>query len=153
MQIFHRNALVSLVVTSAVDVALQKRIKRRYDLRRTLSVGSFAYASSYPQSMYFNTINKLCKNMIQKTCSNQFLFAPINIAAGIAWNLAFQGEMKRIPETIKNNIIPGLTEGALYWIPVNMIIFSCVPLRNQFIAFKFAGIPAKFMFVARTTKQ
>lgn len=153
MQSFHRRALVSLIVSAGVDVALQKRSKLRYEPKRTLRVASFAYASSYPQIKYFDAINKVCKNMVQKTCSNQFLFAPINIAAGIAWNLAFQGEMKKIPETIRKNIIPGLTEGACYWIPLNMLIFSCVSPRKQFVAFKLASIPAKFMFVERTTKQ
>ena len=147
-----RLALVSTATSTAVDIVLQRISKRKYDLKRTLRTGSFAFASSFPQNAYFSYIGKVCNGPVQKTMVNQFLFAPVNIAAGIAWNLALQNRTGDIKDTIKTNIIPGLTEGAAYWIPLNMLIFSMVPQNHHFMTFKLVGIPAKFIFVARTTR-
>lgn len=147
-----RLALVSTATSLAADVALQRLSKRKFDLKRTFRVGSFAMVSSFPQNVYFSYINKVFNGPVQKTMVNQFVFAPVNIAAGIAWNLALQNRVGDIKNTIKTNIIQGLTEGAAYWIPLNMLIFSMVPQNHHFVTFKLVGIPAKFIFVARTTK-
>lgn len=148
-----RLALVSTATSVTADVILQRMSKRKFDPKRTFRTGSFAFASSFPQNAYFSLIGRACNGPVQKTMVNQFMFAPVNIAAGIAWNLALQNRAGDIKDTIKTNIIPGLTEGAAYWIPLNMLIFSMVPTRHHFVAFKLVGIPAKFIFVARTTKN
>jgi len=148
-----RLALVSTATSVSADVVLQRMSKRRYDPKRTFRVGSFAFVSAFPQNAYFDCIGKVCNGPLQKTMMNQFVFAPVNIAAGIAWSLALQNRAGDIKETVKTNIIPGLTEGAAYWIPLNMLIFSFVPTTHHFVTFKLAGIPAKFIFVARTTRN
>ncbi|AGE50058.1 Mpv17 / PMP22 family protein [Acanthocystis turfacea Chlorella virus Canal-1] len=147
-----RLALISTATSVAADVVLQRMSERKYELKRTLRTGSFAFASSFPQNAYFSYIGRVCNGPVQKTMVNQFMFAPVNIAAGIAWNLALQNRAGDIKDTIKTNIIPGLTEGAAYWIPLNMLVFSMVPQNHHFVTFKLVGIPAKFIFVARTTK-
>lgn len=148
-----RLALISTATSVSVDIALQRMSRRKYDLKRTLRTGGFAFTSSFPQNAYFSYIGKVCNGPVQKTMVNQFLFAPVNITAGIAWNLALQNRMGDIKETVRTNILPGLSEGAAYWIPLNMLIFSMVPMQHHFVTFKLAGIPAKFIFVARTNKN
>jgi hypothetical protein len=82
----------------------------------------------------------------------QFVFAPINIAAGIAWNLAFQNKYDEIMPTIKKNIGPGLFEGGAYWIPLNLLGFKMFKPEDQIYFFKVASVPYKIMFIRRTTK-
>ncbi|AGE59979.1 Mpv17 / PMP22 family protein [Acanthocystis turfacea Chlorella virus WI0606] len=147
-----RLALISTATSVSADIVLQRMSRRKFDLKRTFRTGSFAFASSFPQNAYFNYIGRVCNGPVQKTMVNQFLFAPVNIASGIAWNLALQNRVGDIKDTVKTNILPGLSEGAAYWIPLNMLIFSLVPVQHHFVTFKLAGIPAKFIFVARTNK-
>ena len=145
-------ALVSTATSVSADFILQRMSKKRYDSKRTLRTGSFAFVSAFPQNVYFDYIGKVCSGPIQKTITSQLVFAPANIAAGIAWNLTLQDRAGEIKENVKTNLIPGLTEGAAYWIPMNMLVFSFVPTKHHFVVFKLAGIPAKFIFVARTNK-
>ena len=147
-----RLALVSAATSISADFILQRMSKKRYDPKRALRVGSFSFTSSFPQNAYFHHIGKVCNGPIQKTLMNQFAFAPVNIAAGIAWNLTLQNRASEIKDNVKTNLIPGLTEGAAYWIPMNMLIFSFVPTTHHFVAFKLVGIPAKIIFVSRITR-
>jgi len=148
-----RLALISTATSVSTDVVIQRMSRRKFDLKRTLRTGGFAFASTFPQNAYFNFLGKVCQDPIKKTMVNQFMFAPVNIAAGIAWNLALQNRFGHIKGAVERNIVPGLIEGAAFWIPCNMLIFSLVPAHSQFLAFKLVGIPAKFIFVSRTNKS
>jgi hypothetical protein len=145
-----RLAFISGVTAMSVDIAIQRMRRSPYDYKRTARVASYAFVSAFPQNAYFKNLGRVCKNPIEKTMMNQFVFAPINIAAGIAWNLALQSKFQEIVPTVQKNILPGLVEGSLYWCPLNVIGFSMMRPAHHFIFFKLAGIPYKFMFVKRT---
>jgi hypothetical protein len=144
-----RPAFLSGALAATVDLAMQKRPR---DLRRTARVASYAFVSTFPQNSFFKNLGRVCKNPVEKMLCTQFVFAPINIAAGIAWNLAFQKKFDEIASTIKKNIGPGLIEGGMYWIPLNLIGFKMFKPEDQIYFFKLASVPYKVMFVRRTTR-
>ena len=145
-----RLAFISGVTAMSVDIVIQRMRRHPYDYKRTARVASYAFVSAFPQNAYFKNLGRVCKNPIEKTLMNQIFFAPINIVAGIAWNLALQNKFQEIIPTVQKNILPGMIEGSLYWCPMNVVGFSLVNQANHFLFFKLAGIPFKFMFVKRT---
>jgi hypothetical protein len=156
LTIQHRAALFSTAVAASVDCIIQRRSRRRYDMKRTLRVGSYAFWSTYPQLSYFKWLGSTFKGntaatVFQKTMTNQFLFAPINIALAISWDLMMQNKTsKDVFAKVSKNMGPALIEGSVFWIPVNMLGFYSVHNCNQFIFFKFASIVYKFILIPRT---
>ena len=152
----HRAALFSTAVAASVDCIIQRRSSRRYDMKRTLRVGSYALWSTYPQLSYFKWLGSTFKGntaatVFQKTMTNQFLFAPINIALAISWDLMLQNKKKNdVCAKISKNMGPALIEGSIFWVPVNMVGFYTVRNHQQFIFFKFASIVYKFILIPRT---
>lgn len=152
----HRAALFSTAVAASVDCTIQRRSGRRYDLKRTLRVGSYALWSTYPQLSYFKWLGSTFKGntaatVFQKTMTNQFLFAPINIALAISWDLMMQNKTGRdVCAKVSKNMGPALIEGSVFWVPVNMVGFYTVRNHHQFIFFKFASIVYKFILIPRT---
>ena len=151
----HRAALFSTAVAASVDCIIQRRSRRRYDLKRTLRVGSYAFWSTYPQLSYFKWLGSTFKGntaatVFQKTMTNQFLFAPINIALAISWDLMMQNKTSSVCAKVSNNMGPALIEGSVFWVPVNMLGFYTVRNHQQFIFFKFASIVYKFILIPRT---
>jgi hypothetical protein len=146
-----RLAFISGVTAMSVDIAIQRMRRHPYNYKRTARVASYAFVSTFPQNAYFRNLGKICKNPIEKTLMNQFFFAPLNLAASIAWNLAWQQQFQSIAPTIRTKILPGMIEGSLYWCPVNFIAFSAVRDEHQFLFHKLVGIPYKFLFINRTT--
>jgi len=151
----HKAVLVSAIVSTGVDCTLQLRSKKRYNIGRTLRVGSYAAWSAIPQLFYFkmlgtafpgNTIDVLAK----KTMSNQFLFAPLNISLAIAWDLALQNKCSEISGKISKTMGPALAEGSMSWIPMNLLGFYKFSNKNQFYFFKAASVVYKFMLIPRT---
>ena len=146
-----RLAVVSGLTTMGVDIALQRMVRKKsYDVKRTLRTTSYAFISTFPQNAYFNNLGKVCSTPLQKTMMNQFFFAPINIACGIAWNLALQNKFRDIVPSVRSNLLPGLVEGSLYWCPINILAFSLIKPSDQFLFFKAVSVPYKILFVNRT---
>ena len=156
LAIQHRAAFFSTAVAASVDCIIQRRSGRRYDVKRTLRIGSYALWSTYPQLSYFKWLGSTFKGntaatVFQKTMTNQFVFAPINIALAITWDLMMQNKTSSdVFAKVSKNMVPGLIEGSAFWIPVNMVGFYTVQNRNQFIFFKFASIVYKFILIPRT---
>ena len=152
----HRAALFSTAVAASVDGIIQRRSGRRYDMKRTLRVGSYAFWSTYPQLSYFKWLGSTFKGntattVFQKTMTNQFFFAPINIALAISWDLMLQNKTSRdVYAKVRKNMAPALIEGSVFWIPVNMVGFYTVSNYNQFLFFKFASVIYKFILIPRT---
>jgi hypothetical protein len=149
-----RYALASAGIAAGVDIAIQRSMRVKYDHRRTLRATSYAFFSMFPQMKYFSYLNSKFHNQhVTKTLVNQFVFCPINISLGIAWNLALQNKANEIVSTVRKSVGPGMIEGSAFWLPINMIGFSLFKTtESQTIFFKLAGIPYKFMFINRTTK-
>ena len=156
LAIQHRAAFFSTAVAASVDCIIQRRSGRRYDVKRTLRVGSYALWSTYPQLSYFKWLGSTFKGntaatVFQKTMTNQFVFAPINIALAITWDLMLQNKKKSdVCASVRKNMGPALIEGSIFWVPVNMLGFYSVQNCNQFIFFKFASIVYKFILIPRT---
>ena len=152
----HRAALFSTAVAASVDCIIQRRSRRRYDFKRTMRVGSYAFWSTYPQLSYFKWLGSTFKGntattVFQKTMTNQFFFAPINIALAISWDLMLQNKTSRdIYAKVRKNMGPALIEGSVFWIPVNVAGFYTVSNYNQFLFFKFASVIYKFILIPRT---
>jgi len=152
----HRAAVLSTAVASGVDAIIQKRSGRRYDLKRTLRVGSYAFWSTYPQLAYFKFLGITFKGntaatVFKKTMTNQFLFAPINIALAIAWDLMMQNKTRSdVCAKVRKNMGPALIEGSVFWVPVNMLGFYTIQNHHQFIFFKIASVMYKFILIPRT---
>jgi hypothetical protein len=152
----HRAALFSTAVAASVDGIIQRRSGRRYDVKRTLRVGSYAFWSTYPQLFYFKWLGSTFKGntaitVCQKTMTNQFFFAPINIALAITWDLMLQNKTSReVYAKVRKNMGPALIEGSIFWVPVNMVGFYTVSNYNQFLFFKFASVIYKFILIPRT---
>jgi hypothetical protein len=152
----HRAAFVSTAVAIGVDCTIQRRSRRKYDVKRTLRVGSYAFWSTYPQLSYFKWLGSTFKGynaitVCQKTMTNQFLFAPINITLAIWWDLMLQNKTKsEVFAKVSKNMGPALIEGSIFWVPVNMVGFYSVSNRNQFIFFKIASVLYKFILIPRT---
>ena len=156
LNIQHRAALFSTAVAASVDCVIQRRSGRRYDLKRTLRVGSYAFWSTYPQMSYFKWLGSTFKGntvatVFQKTMTNQLLFAPINIALAISWDLVMQNKTKSaVFAKVSKNMGPALREASIFWIPINMVGFYTVHNCNQFIFFKIASVMYKFILIPRT---
>jgi len=152
----HRAALLSTAVAASVDGIIQKRSRRKYDVKRTLRVGSYAFWSAYPQLSYFKWLGSTFKGcnaitVCQKTMTNQFLFAPINITLAIWWDLMLQNKTKsEVFAKVSKNMGPALMEGSIFWVPVNMMGFYMIKNHNQFIFFKIASVIYKFILIPRT---
>jgi hypothetical protein len=152
----HRAALLSTAVAASVDGIIQKRSRRKYDVKRTLRVGSYAFWSTYPQLSYFKWLGSTFKGynaitVCQKTMTNQFMFAPINITLAIWWDLMLQNKTKsEVFAKVSKNMGPALMEGSIFWVPVNMLGFYTVKNHNQFIFFKIASVIYKFILIPRT---
>ena len=152
----HRAALFSTAVAASVDGIIQRRSGRRYDVKRTLRVGSYAFWSTYPQLSYFKWLGSTFKGItaatvFNKTMTNQFLFAPINIALAISWDLMMQNKTGRdVCAKVSKNMGPALIEGSVFWVPVNMLGFYTVKNQHQFIFFKCASVMYKFILLPRT---
>ncbi|AGE56296.1 Mpv17 / PMP22 family protein [Paramecium bursaria Chlorella virus NE-JV-1] len=146
-----RLAAISGMTAFGVDAVLQHIGKQTYDRRRAFRVTSYAFISAFPQNAYFKNLGKICKNPFEKTIVNQVFFAPLNISFGIAWNLALQNQFSLIVPEIRKNMLPGLIEGSVFWIPINAIGFKFIRPCDQFFFFKLIGIPYKMLFVHRTT--
>lgn len=156
ISIQHRAALFSTVVAASVDCTIQRRSGRRYDVKRTLRVGSYAFWSTYPQLSYFKWLGSTFKGntastVFKKTLTNQFLFAPINVALAITWDLMMQNKTSNaVYDKITQNMGPALIEGSVFWVPVNMMGFYTVKNQHQFIFFKCASVMYKFILIPRT---
>lgn len=155
MNIHHKAVLVSAAVSTGVDCTLQLRSKKRYNIGRTLRVGSYAAWSAIPQTWYFKTIGTAFPGntidvLVKKTMTNQFLFAPINISLAIVWDLAIQRRFSDISDKISKTMGPALVEGSLYWVPMNLLGFYKFSNNNQFYFFKAASVVYKFMLIPRT---
>jgi hypothetical protein len=152
----HRAALFSTAVAASVDVIIQTRSRRRYDVKRTLRVGSYAFWSTYPQLSYFKWLGSTFKGntaatVFHKTMANQFMFAPVNIALAITWDLMMQNKPRSdVFAKVSTNMGPALIEGSTFWIPINMVGFYMVQNCNQFIFFKAASVMYKFIIIPRT---
>ena len=152
----HRAAVLSTAVAAGVDAIIQKRSGRRYDMKRTLRVGSYALWSTYPQLAYFKFLGSTFKGntaatVFKKTMTNQFLFAPINIALAIAWDLMMQNKTRSdVCAKVRKNMGPALIEGSVFWVPVNMLGFYTIQNHQQFIFFKIASVMYKFILIPRT---
>lgn len=150
----HRAAVSSAVISLGVDCIIQRRRRQRHDIRRSLRVGSYAFWSCYPQLGYFKALHSVfpgnsVTTVLQKTMATQFLFAPVNISLAIAWDMALQGKWKGIRDKIYCTMIPALQEGALFWIPVNIVGFCSIPAPLQFHYTKLAAIVYKFSLLSR----
>lgn len=156
ISIQHRAALFSTAVAAGVDCTIQRRSGRRYDVKRTLRVGSYALWSTYPQLSYFKWLGKTftgntAATVFKKTMTNQFLFAPINVALAIAWDLMMQNKKSSdVCAKVSKNMGPAMIEGSLFWVPVNMLGFYSVKNHHQFIFFKCASVMYKFILIPRT---
>jgi hypothetical protein len=152
----HRAAFVSTAVAIGVDCTIQRRSQRKYDVKRTLRVGSYAFWSTYPQLSYFKWLGNTFKGntvttILQKTMTNQSLFAPINIALAISWDCMLQNKTREdVFAKVSKNMGPALVEGSVFWIPVNMLGFYSVSNHSQFIFFKIASVLYKFILIPRT---
>ena len=152
----HRAAFLSTAVAAGVDAIIQKRSGRRYDTRRALRVGSYAFWSTYPQLAYFKMLGSTFKGntaatIFKKTMTNQFLFAPVNIALAIWWDLMLQNKTRSdVCAKVRKNMGPALTEGSVFWVPVNMLGFYTIQNHHQFIFFKIASVMYKFILIPRT---
>ena len=152
----HRAALFSTAVAASVDCIIQARSRRRYDLKRTLRVGSYALWSTYPQLAYFKFLGSTFQGntmatVFKKTVTNQCLFAPINIALAITWDLMMQNKTRSdVFAKVSKNMGPALIEGSIFWVPINMVGFYTVHNCNQFLFFKFASVMYKFILIPRT---
>lgn len=153
--IHHQTALFSTAVAASVDGIIQRRSGRRYDVKRSLRVGSYALWSTYPQLAYFKFLGLVFKGntattVFQKTMTTQILFAPINIALAITWDLMLQNKTKReVCVKVSKTMGPALFEGSVFWIPVNMVGFYTVQNHHQFIFFKFVSVVYKFILIPR----
>ena len=150
----HKDAIMSGAISFSVDIILQKMTRKSIDFNRTSRLVSFSVLSTYPQVKYFNALDSIFLNQtlhsaIKKTIVNQILFAPVNISCAIAWNLYFESKPEIIIPKLKTSIMPSLTEGSLYWIPMNIIAFTMIPAYHRIIFFKMCGIPYKFIFASR----
>lgn len=152
----HRAAFASTAIAVGVDYAIQRRSKRRYDVKRTLRVGTYAWWSSFPQIQYFTWLGNTFQGntfptVIKKTMMNQFCFAPMNITLAIIWDCILQNKTsKDVYEKINKNLGPALIEGSVFWIPVNTLGFYMISNNSQFIFFKFASVIYKFILLPRT---
>ena len=152
----HRAALFSTAVAASVDGIIQRRSGRRYDVKRTLRVGSYAFWSTYPQLSYFKWLGSTFKGntaatVFNKTMTNQFLFAPINIALAISWDLMMQNKTGRdVCAKVSKNMGPALIEGSVFWVPVNMLGFYTVNNLHQFYFFQCASVMYKVILLPRT---
>lgn len=154
----HKNALFAAGVASGVDISMQRMRNKKVNLKQTARIVSYAFISTYPQVSYFNAIDsifykKTFQSAINKTITNQIIFAPINVSCAIAWNLCFQAKPHLIGDKIKTSLIPSMAEGSLYWIPINILAFSSVSPSYRLAFFKLAGIPYKFLLNNRVTKD
>ena len=150
----HRAAVMSAVISSGVDCIIQRRRRQRHDIWRTMRVGSYAFWSCYPQLEYFKALHfafpgNSMTTVLQKTMATQILFAPVNISLAIAWDMALQGKWKGIRDKISCTMTPALQEGALFWIPVNIVGFCSIPSPLQFYYTKLAAIVYKFSLLSR----
>jgi len=152
----HRAALASTAIAVGVDYAIQRRSRRRYDVKRTLRVGTYAWWSSFPQVHYFKLLGNTFQGntistVIKKTMVNQCCFAPVNISLAIMWDCILQNQTsKHMYKKINKNLGPALIEGSVFWIPMNSIGFYMIPNNSQFIFFKFASVLYKFILLPRT---
>ncbi|AGE50427.1 Mpv17 / PMP22 family protein [Paramecium bursaria Chlorella virus CVR-1] len=154
----HQNAMLAGGIACGVDVTLQWMKSKRVDFKQTARIVSFSALSTYPQASYFNAIDRIfhkktLQSVINKTLTNQIVFAPINLSCAIAWNLAFQQKTHLISNKIKTSMVPSMVEGSSYWIPINILAFSMVPASHRIVFFKLAGIPYKVMFNMRVNKK
>lgn len=151
----NRAAILSTAIAAGVDAIVQKRSGRRYDPKRTLRVGSYAFWSTYPQVAYFKMLGAVFRGntattVFSKTMTNQLLFAPINIALAISWDLLLQNKSPSdVRIKVGKNMGPALIEGSVFWIPVNMLGFYTVPNQSQFAFFKCASVFYKFILISR----
>jgi hypothetical protein len=151
----HRAAFASTAIAVGVDYAIQRRSKRRYDVKRTLRVASYAWWSSFPQMQYFKWLGNTFRGntfptVVQKTMVNQCCFAPINISLAIIWDCVLLNKTsKYVYKKIQKNLGPALIEGSVFWIPMNSIGFYMIPNDSQFIFFKFASVMYKFILLSR----
>ena len=154
----HKHAFLSGVISLGVDITLQKMTRKSIDFKRTSRIVSFSVVSTYPQVYYFDALDSIfvkntLQSAIQKTIVNQIVFAPINVSSAIAWNLFFESKPELISRQIKSSLIPSISEGASYWIPMNIIAFTKIPAHHRIIFFKMCSIPYKFIFANRVFKK
>jgi len=154
----HQNAMLAGGIAFGVDIGLQRMKSKRVDFKQTARIVSYSVLSTYPQVNYFNAIDRIfykknIQSVIQKTLTNQFVFAPVNVACAIIWNLVFQRTPHLICNKIKTSMMPSMIEGSAYWIPINILAFSLVPSSHRIAFFKLSGIPYKIMFNMRVTKS
>lgn len=153
----HQNAMLAGGIACGVDVAIQRIKSKRIDFRQTARIVSYSVISTYPQVSYFNAIDRIfykktLQSVINKTLTNQFVFAPINVTSAIIWNLSFQQKTHLISNKIKTSLVPSMAEGSAYWIPINLLAFSMIPASHRIAFFKLSGIPYKVMFNLRVNK-
>lgn len=143
-------ALTSASLSATGDVLAQSLIgdiqKGDYDISRTLRMFGYGWFFYGPYQFYwYNLLSHLLPaqslpNFISKVAANQLLLAPVTLSVVFAWNLGLTGQSEQIVNKIKNDLLPSMAKGWLFWIPAASINFFYVPVERQVLWMSACGV-------------
>lgn len=71
---------------------------------------------------------------------NQLILAPVVSTSVFAWTLACQNQLEKLPDKMRNDLIPTITSGWKFWVPASGINFKFIPLRFQVLYMSTCGL-------------
>ncbi|CAI5983626.1 unnamed protein product, partial [Closterium sp. NIES-64] len=70
-------------------------------------------------------------NFALKVVANQVVVGPSVLLVVFAWNMAWMGRARDIPDKYRRDLFPSLIKGYKFWIPATCLNFAVVPLEAR----------------------
>ncbi|CAI5486637.1 unnamed protein product [Closterium sp. Naga37s-1] len=70
-------------------------------------------------------------NFALKVLANQVVVGPTVLLVVFAWNMAWMGKARDIPDKYRRDFFPSLIKGYKFWIPATCLNFAVVPLEAR----------------------
>ncbi|CAI5461485.1 unnamed protein product [Closterium sp. Yama58-4] len=109
----------------------------QHDFIRALRMASYGFLLYGPGSyVWYQYLDRMLpaptlQNFVLKVAANQVVLGPCVLLVVFAWNMAWMGKAKDIPDKYRRDFFPSLVDGWKFWIPAASLNFAVVPLEAR----------------------
>ncbi|CAI5524170.1 unnamed protein product [Closterium sp. Naga37s-1] len=109
----------------------------QHDWVRALRMASYGFLLYGPGChAWYRWLDRLlpaptASNFAFKVLANQVVVGPSVLLVVFAWNMAWMGRARDIPDKYRRDFFPSLIKGYKFWIPATCLNFAVVPLEAR----------------------
>ncbi|GJP53921.1 hypothetical protein CLOM_g13042 [Closterium sp. NIES-68] len=121
---------------SRLEAAAEKHLWQ-HDFIRGLRMASYGFLLYGPGChAWYQWLDRLLPaptltNFSLKVLANQVVVGPTVLLVVFAWNMAWMGKARDIPDKYRRDFFPSLVQGYKFWVPATCLNFAVVPLEAR----------------------